>query len=75
MSHHVLLGGLHGLLTCACVGLQDYTRFAVKPTDQIYSQLLVVPIMGTLTALIGIIVTSCAAQFYPDEGLLWAPYE
>lgn len=31
--------------------------------------------MGTLTALIGIICTSCAAQFYPEAGLLWAPYD
>ena len=34
-----------------------------------------VPIGAILNALIGIIVTSCAAQLYPEEGLLWQPYD
>ena len=55
--------------------MSDYTRFAVKPGDQIWSQLICVPIMGVLTCLIGIICTSTAAQFYPDAGLLWNPYD
>lgn len=54
--------------------MSDYTRFAVKPKDQILSQVLVVPIMGVMTTVIGIICTSVAAQFYPDRGLLWEPY-
>jgi len=52
----------------------DYSRFARKPGDQIWSQLVAVPISATMTALIGIICTSCAAGFYPDEPLLWQPY-
>jgi NCS1 family nucleobase:cation symporter-1 len=31
--------------------------------------------MGVLTCLIGIVCTSVAAQFYPEEGLLWSPYD
>ncbi|CAD6582606.1 MAG: hypothetical protein CYPHOPRED_002076 [Cyphobasidiales sp. Tagirdzhanova-0007] len=53
----------------------DYTRFARKPGDQILSQAIMVPIGAILNALIGIIVTSCAAQLYPEEGLLWQPYD
>ena len=56
------------------LNMSDYTRFASKPTDQVLSQLVVVPVMGTLTCLIGIICTSTAAEFYPSEGLLWEPY-
>jgi cytosine/uracil/thiamine/allantoin permease len=54
--------------------MSDYTRFASHPRAQIWSQAIVVPVMGTLTCLIGIICTSVAAQFYPEEGLLWSPY-
>jgi NCS1 family nucleobase:cation symporter-1 len=54
--------------------MSDYTRFAVKPKDQILSQILVVPISGVITTVIGIICTSTAAQFYPDRGILWEPY-
>ena len=54
--------------------MSDYTRFAVKPGDQVLSQVVIVPVMGTLTCLIGIICTSVAVEFYPDDGLLWQPY-
>ena len=54
--------------------MSDYTRFAVKPGDQVLSQVVIVPVMGTLTCLIGIICTSIAVEFYPNEGLLWQPY-
>lgn len=54
--------------------MSDYTRFAQRPGDQVISQVVIVPVMGTLTCLIGIICTSVAVEFYPDEGLLWQPY-
>ncbi|KAJ6554889.1 NCS1 nucleoside transporter family [Mycena vulgaris] len=60
-----------------CAGIlnqSDYSRFARKPGDQILSQIVCVPIMSVLTAMIGVICTSCAAGFYPDEELLWQPY-
>ncbi|KAF5374313.1 hypothetical protein D9758_004633 [Tetrapyrgos nigripes] len=61
-----------------CAGIlnqSDYSRFARKPGDQIMSQIICVPIMSILTALVGVICTSCAAGFYPDEELLWQPYD
>ncbi|KAJ7082975.1 NCS1 nucleoside transporter family [Mycena epipterygia] len=60
-----------------CAGIlnqSDYSRFARKPGDQILSQIVCVPIMSVMTALIGVICTSCATGFYPDEELLWEPY-
>ena len=70
--------GISSTLGGICAGIlnqSDYTRFASYPRAQIMSQLLVVPINSVIIALIGLIVTSCAAGFYPDEGLLWAPYD
>jgi NCS1 family nucleobase:cation symporter-1 len=71
--------GINTVLGGICAGIlnqSDYTRFAVKPTDQIYSQAIIVPVASSLTAFIGIIVTSCAAGFFPDvKELLWAPYD
>jgi NCS1 family nucleobase:cation symporter-1 len=54
--------------------MSDYSRFATKPKDQIISQVVIVPILGIMTTVIGIICTSTAAQFYPNRGLLWEPY-
>jgi len=54
--------------------MSDYSRFATKPKDQIISQIVIVPVLGIMTTVIGIICTSTAAQFYPDKGLLWEPY-
>ncbi|KAK7024500.1 hypothetical protein VNI00_016252 [Paramarasmius palmivorus] len=63
-----------GGISSGILNQSDYSRFARKPGDQFLSQLLCVPVMAILTALIGIICTSCAAGFYPDEPLLWEPY-
>nr|XP_019050933.1 hypothetical protein I302_01376 [Kwoniella bestiolae CBS 10118]OCF29863.1 hypothetical protein I302_01376 [Kwoniella bestiolae CBS 10118] len=70
--------GISSQMGQICAGIlnnSDYTRFAVHPRAQIISQVVAIPVMGVLTCLIGIICTSVAAQFYPDEGLLWAPYD
>jgi len=56
------------------LNMSDYSRFATKPKDQIISQIVIVPVLGIMTTVIGIICTSTAAQFYPDKGLLWEPY-
>lgn len=69
------------LTICSCALIifrsnqSDYTRFARRPRDQIISQIAIVPMGTIINALIGIIVTSWAAQLYPDEGLLWQPYD
>ncbi|KAF5374308.1 hypothetical protein D9758_004634 [Tetrapyrgos nigripes] len=62
-------------ISAGILNQSDYTRFARKPGDQIMSQIICVPIMSILTALVGVICTSCAAGFYPDEELLWQPYD
>lgn len=54
--------------------MSDYSRFAVKPGDQVLSQLIIVPIFGTVTCFIGIVCTSVAKQTFPDHALLWQPY-
>ncbi|ODN77201.1 hypothetical protein L202_05723 [Cryptococcus amylolentus CBS 6039] len=66
-----MLGGLSVHL----LHQSDYTRLARKPGDQVFSQLVIVPLGTILNSLIGIIVTSCAAQLYPSEGLLWEPFD
>lgn len=53
----------------------DYTRFAKRPRDQLLSQAILVPMGTIVNSLIGIVVTSCAATLYPEEGLLWQPYD
>ncbi|KAK4684535.1 nucleobase:cation symporter-1, NCS1 family, partial [Tremellales sp. Uapishka_1] len=63
-----------GSICAGILNMSDYTRFATRPGDQIISQAVIVPVMGTLTCLIGIVCTSVGAEFYPDEGLLWNPY-
>jgi NCS1 family nucleobase:cation symporter-1 len=53
----------------------DYTRYARKPGDQIWAQLVMVPLGTIIVACIGIVCTSCAATMYPQEKkLLWNPY-
>ncbi|KAI0325978.1 NCS1 nucleoside transporter family [Cubamyces sp. BRFM 1775] len=64
-----------GSTSAGILNQSDYTRFATCPRAQILSQLIVVPVSTIIVALYGVIVTSCAADFYPEEGLLWAPYD
>lgn len=64
-----------GGISAGILNQSDYTRFASYPRAQILSQLLIVPLSSIIIAVFGIVVTSCAAGFYPDEGLLWAPYD
>ncbi|THV00163.1 NCS1 nucleoside transporter family [Dendrothele bispora CBS 962.96] len=64
-----------GSISAGIMNQSDYSRFARKPGDQVLSQIICVPIMSILTALVGIICTSCAAGFFPDEELLWEPYK
>ncbi|KAI0367930.1 NCS1 nucleoside transporter family [Pilatotrama ljubarskyi] len=70
--------GISSTIGSICAGIlnqSDYTRFASYPRAQILSQLVIVPLGSITIALFGVIVTSCAAGFYPDQGLLWAPYD
>ncbi|KAM5530588.1 hypothetical protein V8D89_015747 [Ganoderma adspersum] len=64
-----------GSISAGILNQSDYTRFAAYPKAQILSQLIIVPLSSVIIALFGVIVTSCAAGFFPDDGLLWAPYD
>ena len=64
-----------GSISAGILNQSDYTRFAAYPRAQIVSQLVIVPVSTVIIAFFGVIVTSCAAGFYPEDGLLWAPYD
>ncbi|KAF9447319.1 hypothetical protein P691DRAFT_802597 [Macrolepiota fuliginosa MF-IS2] len=53
----------------------DFSRYAKRPNDQLWGQVFVVPICFTCANVLGIITTSCARGFYPDEPLLWKLYD
>ncbi|KAL7415618.1 NCS1 nucleoside transporter family [Mrakia frigida] len=53
----------------------DFSRYARRSGDQIMGQIFIIPVCLILGSFIGVVVTSCAAGFYPDEGLLWRPYK
>ena len=57
------------------LGNIDYTCFAKSPSAAIPA-LIANQLVFTLgTILFGILSTSAANQFFPEDGLLWAPYD
>ncbi|KAL2135702.1 hypothetical protein VTI74DRAFT_7219 [Chaetomium olivicolor] len=52
----------------------DFSRFAVKPRDAIWSQLFTIPIGFALTSFIGIIVSSSSSIIYGGEPI-WDPLD
>lgn len=53
----------------------DFSRYAVHPGDQVYGQILSIPLCLLGSNILGIITTSCARGFYPNEPLLWKLYD
>ncbi|KAF7439810.1 hypothetical protein PC9H_000146 [Pleurotus ostreatus] len=53
----------------------DFSRYAVKSGDQIWGQVFIIPVCLFGSNILGIITTSCARGFYPDEPLLWKLYD
>ncbi|RDB26775.1 Allantoin permease [Hypsizygus marmoreus] len=53
----------------------DFSRYAVRPGDQFYGQVFVIPVCLLGSNILGIVTTSCARGFYPDEPLLWKLYD
>ncbi|KAE9405158.1 hypothetical protein BT96DRAFT_1015817 [Gymnopus androsaceus JB14] len=53
----------------------DFSRYAVHPGDQMWGQIFIIPICLFGSNILGIITTSCARGFYPDEPLLWKLYD
>ncbi|PWN26047.1 NCS1 nucleoside transporter [Jaminaea rosea] len=71
-----MLYAVNTVIGSICAGMlnqSDYSRYARKPYDQVWAQALAIPLSRTFCGTIGIIVTSCAAQWWPDKGLLWMP--
>jgi nucleobase:cation symporter-1, NCS1 family len=53
----------------------DFTRFASKPSDALWPQLITIPVGFGLTSFIGIIVGSSSAVIYPSKGPTWSPLQ
>ena len=51
----------------------DFARFAQKPRDALWSQLLTIPISFGITSFIGIIVSSSATVIFDTQ--IWSPLE
>ncbi|CCC11957.1 unnamed protein product [Sordaria macrospora k-hell] len=51
----------------------DFTRFAKKPKDALWSQLLTIPTSFAITSLIGILVSSCSFSIYGEA--VWDPLD
>lgn len=53
----------------------DFSRYAVHPGDQVYGQIFSIPLCLLGSNILGIVTTSCARGFYPNEPLLWKLYD
>ncbi|KAG1721145.1 permease for cytosine/purines, uracil, thiamine, allantoin-domain-containing protein [Suillus lakei] len=53
----------------------DFSRYAVRPGDQVYGQIFSIPLCLLGSNILGIVTTSCARGFYPNEPLLWKLYD
>ena len=42
------------------------------PLLPVMGQIFIIPTAMVLTSFMGVVITSCAAGFYPEEGLLWS---
>ncbi|PTB76457.1 hypothetical protein M440DRAFT_1333319 [Trichoderma longibrachiatum ATCC 18648] len=51
----------------------DFTRFARKPRDAVWSQLLTIPLGFAITSFIGIIVSSSSTVIYDQP--IWSPLD
>ncbi|KAI1770275.1 permease for cytosine/purines, uracil, thiamine, allantoin-domain-containing protein [Hypoxylon cercidicola] len=53
----------------------DFSRFAGKPRDALWSQLTTIPIGFAVTSLIGILVSSSSVIIYPGTEPIWDPLD
>ncbi|KAG2336648.1 hypothetical protein BDR05DRAFT_896416 [Suillus weaverae] len=51
----------------------NFSRYVVHPGDQVYGQIFSIPQYLLGSNILGIVTTSCAQGFYPNEPLLWKP--
>jgi NCS1 family nucleobase:cation symporter-1 len=60
-------------LVFALLKCQDFTRFTLKQSDQVWAQLIALPTATILYSFVGIIVTSAAFKLY--NRVIWNPVE
>ncbi|KAI2606817.1 permease for cytosine/purines, uracil, thiamine, allantoin-domain-containing protein [Hypoxylon fragiforme] len=53
----------------------DFSRFAGKPRDALWSQFFTIPIGFAVTSLIGILVSSSSQIIYPGTEPIWDPLD
>ncbi|KAI2620854.1 permease for cytosine/purines, uracil, thiamine, allantoin-domain-containing protein [Xylaria nigripes] len=53
----------------------DFTRFAGKPRDALWPQLLTIPIGFAVTCFVGIFVSSSSVIIYPGTEPIWDPLD
>ncbi|KAI5919483.1 permease for cytosine/purines, uracil, thiamine, allantoin-domain-containing protein [Camillea tinctor] len=53
----------------------DFSRFAGKPRDALWSQLITIPVGFAVTSFIGIFVSSSSAIIYPGSEPIWDPLD
>ncbi|KAI1102802.1 permease for cytosine/purines, uracil, thiamine, allantoin-domain-containing protein [Jackrogersella minutella] len=53
----------------------DFSRFAGKPRDALWSQLIAIPVGFAVTSLIGILVSSSSVIIYPGSDPIWDPLD
>jgi nucleobase:cation symporter-1, NCS1 family len=51
----------------------DFARFAIKPRDALWSQLITIPCGFAVTSFIGIIVSSSSKVIFPGQDYIWNP--
>lgn len=68
---------IKGLMSCIAnfatviINDSDFTRFAKKPEDALWSQLISLPLAFAFTSLVGILVSSASAVLYGEP--IWDP--
>lgn len=53
----------------------DFTRYAKQQNNHFLGQVVAFPLISSCANIFGIITTSCARGFYPDEPMLWKLYD
>jgi nucleobase:cation symporter-1, NCS1 family len=70
---YILLLILNQLTACQIVNDPDFSRFAIKPRDALWSQLFTIPCGFAFTSFVGIIVSSSSKVIFPEKDYIWNP--
>ncbi|KAI9283847.1 NCS1 nucleoside transporter family [Umbelopsis sp. AD052] len=65
--------GCMGNMAALIINTPDFTRYARKPSDIYYSQLVTMPVGFFITSFIGVVVTSSAQYMYGEA--IWDPLQ